>query len=297
MDLDDPVNFDILHIHEFSMFSAFPRLTGIPTIVQMHALLWKRAKWGPASRLFLKVNDLTLKNFPNAVTCVSRVMQKHFEKVLGRPVTYIPNGVDPPRPKKPNLIKAMGLGENDYILFAARLVPEKGAHYLVEAFRKLNPQVKLVIAGDDPFEKRYIRDLHELAAESKKIIFPGYISDDTFLELLTNARLFVLPSEIEGMPVGLLEAMSYGKCCIVSDIPENVEALNGHGLVFKNKSVEDLARVVEQALNDSSKAEEIGMKAREYVLAEYSWDRIVQLYEDFYRKVIFDFQESRKPVS
>ena len=286
----NPDSFDILHIHEFSMFSAFPRFVGIPTIVQMHALLWKRAKWGPASRLFLKVNDLTLKNFPNAVTCVSKVMQKHFEKVLNRPVTYIPNGVETPRPKEPNLIKKMGLNGNDYILFAARLVPEKGAHYLIEAFRMLDPDFKLVIAGDDPFEKNYINRLHEMASNNNKIIFPGYVSGDNFLELITNAKLFVLPSEIEGMPVGLLEAMSYGKCCIVSDIEENVEALNGHGFIFKDRSPQDLARVIKLALEDSSKAERIGAEARNYVLSEYSWDRIVQLYENFYRKVIADTQ-------
>ncbi len=288
-------NFDILHIHEFSMFSAFPRLVGIPTIVQMHAMLWKRAKWGPASRLFLKVNDLTLKNFPNGVTCVSRVMQKHYEKVLRRPVTYIPNGVEVPRPKPPNLIKTMGLEGDDYILFAARLVPEKGAHYLIEAFRKLNFPLKLVVAGDDPFEKRYINSLHEMAGNDPSIIFPGYVTGDTFLELLTNARLFVLPSEIEGMPVGLLEAMSYGKCCVVSDIPENMEALNGYGFVFRNKSVEDLARVIELALQDSIKAKKIGDEAGDYILSEYSWDRIVQLYEHFYRKVIAESRNDKFP--
>lgn len=287
---DDSEKFDILHIHEFSMFSALPRFVGIPTVVQMHALLWKRAKWGPASRIFLRVNDMTLKNFPNAVTCVSRVMQKHFEKVLHRPVTYIPNGVDKPRLKAPNLIKSMGLEGNDYILFAARLVPEKGAHYLLEAFRKLNPPLKLVMAGDDPFEKRYIKSLHEMAGDNAKIIFPGYVADDTFLELITNARLFILPSEIEGMPVGLLEAMSYGKCCIVSDIPENVEALNNHGFCFRNKSVEDLIRVMKSALEDFGAAQKKGEQARNYVLSNYSWERIVELYEDFYRKVIGDYR-------
>ncbi len=287
---DDSEKFDILHIHEFSMFSALPRFVGIPTVVQMHALLWKRAKWGPASRIFLRVNDMTLKNFPNAVTCVSRVMQKHFEKVLHRPVTYIPNGVDKPRLKAPNLIKSMGLEGNDYILFAARLVPEKGAHYLLEAFRKLNPPLKLVMAGDDPFEKRYIKSLHEMAGDNAKIIFPGYVADDTFLELITNARLFILPSEIEGMPVGLLEAMSYGKCCIVSDIPENVEALNNHGFCFRNKSVEDLIRVMKSALEDFGAAQKKGEQARNYVLSNYSWEQIVELYEDFYRKVIGDYR-------
>ncbi len=285
---DHSDQFDILHIHEFSMFSALPRFVGIPTVVQMHALLWKRAKWGPASRVFLRVNDMTLKNFPNAVTCVSKVMQKHFEKVLHRPVTYIPNGVDKPRLKAPDLIKAMGLEGNDYILFAARLVPEKGAHYLLEAFKKLNPPLKLVIAGDDPFEKRYINTLHEMAGDNDNIIFPGYVTDDTFLELLTNARLFILPSEIEGMPVGLLEAMSYGKCCIVSDIPENVEALNNYGFCFRNKSVEDLARVMKSALEDFGTAQKMGEQAGNYVLSNYSWERIVELYEDFYRKVIDD---------
>jgi glycosyltransferase involved in cell wall biosynthesis len=225
------------------------------------------------SRAFLKLNDLTLKSFPSAVTCVSRVMQRHFEKVLDREVTYIPNGVEPPRPKAPNLITSMGLNGNDYILFAARLVPEKGAHYLIEAFRRLD-----------------LRRLHEMAGDNSKILFPCYISGDTFLELITNARLFVLPSEIEGMPVALLEAMSYGKCCVVSDIPENLEALNGHGFVFRNKSVEDLMRVLKVAVEDSDAAKAFGEQARNYVLAEYSWDRIVGLYEDFYRKVTADSQ-------
>jgi glycosyltransferase involved in cell wall biosynthesis len=184
----------------------------------------------------------------------------------------------------------MGLKGNDYILFAARLVPEKGAHYLIEAFRRLDPSMKLVVAGDDPFEKKYIRRLHEMAGDNSRILFPGYVSGDTFLELITNARLFVLPSEIEGMPVALLEAMSYGKCCVVSDIPENLEALNGHGFVFRNKSVDDLARMLKVAAADPVTAKTFGEQARDYVLAEYSWDRIVGLYEDFYQKVTADSQ-------
>jgi glycosyltransferase involved in cell wall biosynthesis len=184
----------------------------------------------------------------------------------------------------------MGLEGNDYILFAARLVPEKGAHYLIEAFRRLDCSVKLVVAGDDPFEKRYIRSLHEMAGNDPRILFPHYVSGDAFLELMTNARLFVLPSEIEGMPVALLEAMSYGKCCVVSDIPENLEALNDHGYVFRNKSVEDLIGVLRIALEDWGAAQAFGEEARNYVLTQYSWDRIVELYEDFYRKVIADSQ-------
>lgn len=278
--------FDILHIHEFSMFSIFPRLVGIPTVVQMHALLWKRAKWGPLSRLFLKINDFTLRSFPNAVTCVSKVMQRHFQETLGKQVTYIPNGVDPPIPKAPELIHSLGLKGDDYLLFAARLVPEKGAHYLIEAFLRLDSTLKLVIAGDDPFEKKYIQSLRDMAAGHPGILFPGYVTGDMLVELLTNAKLFVLPSEIEGMPVALLEAMSYARCCIVSDIPENLEALDGNGLVFRNKSVDDLVRVLSAGIKNPQMAESIGRKAQEQVLTEYSWDRIVTLYEQFYRRVI-----------
>lgn len=285
--------FDILHIHEFSLFSLFPRFVGIPTIVQMHALLWKRAKWGPLSRLFLKLNDFTLATFPCAVTCVSRTMKEHYEKTLGKEVTYIPNGVEPPTPKPPHQIRSLGLNGNDYILFAARLVPEKGAHYLIEAFLELDPPLKLVVAGDDPFEKDYIRKLHQLGQKSEKILFPGYVSGDKYLELITNAALFVLPSEIEGMPVALLEAMSYGKCCIVSDIPENVEALAGKGFVFASKSVKDLAKMIRKAIEDSQTASNLGRQAREHVLREYSWDRIVGLYEDFYRLVIDEAERKR----
>jgi len=281
---------DIVHFHAFgpAVFSFLPRLRGRKVVVQGHGLEWKRSRWGLGGRLFLKFTEAPSVKFPHVLTVVSNVQKEYIKNKYGRESVYIPTGVNPPKMRKPSLIKKRwGLSERDYILFAARLVPEKGAHYLIEAFKSTRPAgLKLVIAGDAPHEEEYKRRLKALAGGDPDIIFTGHASGETLEELFSNPYLFVLPSETEGLPTALLEAMSYGNACLVSDIPENIEALNSLGFTFRTKDADDLAEKIKTLSGEGAKIEKLRPKAKKYVLENFSWDNIAVEFEELYKKAL-----------
>jgi glycosyltransferase involved in cell wall biosynthesis len=279
---------DIVHVHAVgpSLFSIFPRLLGIPTVVQTHGVEWRRDKWGIIGRTFFKLADYTVVYFPNKATSVSKVQQLYFKEKFGREVIYIPNGVSPVQRKEPQWILEKGIEPNRYILFAARLVEEKGAHFLIEAFKGLKTDMKLVIAGDAAHAERYKAELRELAEDDPRILFPGFVTGRPLEELFSNAYIFCLPSTLEGLPIALLEAMSYGNCCLASDIPENLEALEDYGYTFRNRDVEDLRRVLKELIEHPDKVEAKKDAAREHVLKNYSWDRVTEQMEALYRSIL-----------
>jgi glycosyltransferase involved in cell wall biosynthesis len=279
---------DIVHYHAYgpAIFSVIPRLLGKKTVVQGHGLEWKRSRWGWGGRLFLRLSERPSVKFPHRITVVSKVQQAYLKHKYGVESTYIPTGVNPPQREAPNLIKKYGLNGDDYVLFAARLVKEKGAHYLVRAYNKLNTDLKLVISGDAVHEDEYKSRLYKLSQGTGKIVFTGFVTGKLLNELFSNAYLFVLPSEIEGLPTVLLEAMSYGNCCLVSDVPENLEALNRFGYAFRNKDVDDLKDKLTFLMNNRSAVEQFKKDAGDYVIRNYCWDDIATLFEKFYEDVL-----------
>jgi glycosyltransferase involved in cell wall biosynthesis len=278
---------DIVHYHAFgpAMFSFMPRLIGRKVVVQGHGLEWKRSKWGLSGRLFLKLSEVPSVKFPHRLTVVSREQQKYLKNRYGLDSIYIPTGVNQPLMERPGLISQYGLKGNDYILFAARLVREKGAHYLIEAFNRLDTDVKLVIAGDAQHEETYKAELYKLAENNKNIIFTGFVTGRLLNELFYNCRFFVLPSEIEGLPTALLEAMSYGKICLASDIPENIEALSTFGYTFRNREVKDLTEKLGNLLNGNMD-KKLAKMASKHVLENHSWDDISKKFEILYKKLL-----------
>jgi glycosyltransferase involved in cell wall biosynthesis len=281
-------NSSIVHFHAFgpAMFCLIPRLLGGKVVVQGHGLEWKRSKWGFGGKLVLKMMEIPSIRFPHALSVVSRVQQKYLKDIYDVESVYIPTGVNMPIFEKPDLIKQYGLTGNDYILFAARLVREKGAHYLIDAYRRVKTGLKLVIAGDAAHEEDYKAELSRLAGTNKKIIFTGFVTGKLLRELFSNSYLFALPSEIEGLPTALLEAMSYGNCCLVSDIPENLEALNGFGYSFRNGSVDDLTAKLEDLINSRDIVETFKERAKQYVLKNHTWDMIADEYEYLYKSLL-----------
>ncbi len=276
---------DIVHFHAFgpAMFSFLPRMFGKKVVVQGHGIEWQRSKWGPAGRSFLKLSEIPSVKFPHALTVVSKVQQAYIREKYNRESIYIPTGVNDPEPEKPDLIRQYGLRGNDYIFVAARLVREKGIHYLIEAFKGLRkPDTKLVIAGDALHEQEYKNELRQRAGNDSRIFFTGFVTGKLLHELYSNCCFFVLPSEVEGLPTALLEAMSYGNCCLVSDIPENLEALNGLGYSFQSRSADDLRNKLRMLCTDRSLVEKVKNKARDYALENFSWDRITTQFEDLY---------------
>ncbi len=273
---------DVIHIHSTgnSIFSLIPRAFGKKTIVQSHGLDWQRAKWGKFAKLYLKLTDYSTVHFPNAVTAVSKKMTSYYQGLTKRPVIYIPNGVDSKTKRSAKLIHQFGLTENEYILFAARFVPEKGAHHLIKAFQQIKSTKKLVMAGDGSYGDRYADELK--SAASDKIIFPGFVQGELLEELLSHAYLYVLPSDIEGLSTGLLEAMSYGNCVLVSNIEENMEAIGENGVAFNAGDASDLAINLEYLLQNPEVVKLYQQKAEEHARRLFDWDIITNQIESLY---------------
>ena len=279
---------DIVHVHAIgpSLFSIFPRMVGIPTVVQTHGIEWQRDKWGFAGRTFLKISDYTAVYFPNRTIAVSKVQKKYFEEKYACTVGYIPTGVNKVEYKKPAKILEMGLEKDKYILFAARLVAEKGPHFLIDAFRTLDTDMKLVIAGDAAHADDYKRMLKDMADDDSRIFFPGFVTGTLLEELFSNAYIFCLPSTLEGLPIALLEAMSYGNCCVASDIPENLEAVEDFGFTFRNRDVDSLRKVLADLIADPEKVDQKKDSAKKHVLSNYSWDKIADQMEKLYFSIL-----------
>ncbi|OGU12272.1 MAG: hypothetical protein A2075_11530 [Geobacteraceae bacterium GWC2_58_44] len=278
---------DLVHFHAIgpSLFSVFPRLFGIPTVVQVHGLERKRDKWGILGRLFLGFAELSVFFLPNRATAVSRVLQAYFKELYGRKVSYIPNGVTPEPDRSPSWLTTQGIAPRRYILFAARLVEEKGAHFLIEAFLGMETDLQLVIAGDAAHMEGYKGRLARLAQGDPRIVFTGFVTGEPLAELYSNAYLFCLPSTLEGLPIALLEAMSYGNCCLVSDIPENLEATGDAAYSFKNRDAQDLRRVLCQLAADPGRVASKREEARGHVRRNYSWDRATLDMESLYHSL------------
>ena len=280
---------DLVHVHAVgpSLFSIFPRLVGIPTVVQTHGVEWQRDKWGVVGRTFFKLADYTVVYFPSRATSVSRVQQAYFKNKFGKDVLYITNGVSPVERLAPNWILEQGIVPDRYILFAARLVLEKGVHFLIDAFRRIDTDMQLVIAGDAAYAESYKESLLALAGADPRIRFLGFVTGAPMEELFSNAYLFCLPSTLEGLPVALLEAMNYGNCCVASDIPEDLEALEDYGYTFRNRDPEDLRRVLAELLANPGMVRAKRDQAREHVRRDYSWDRATTQLEELYRLLVY----------
>ena len=279
-------NYDIIQFHALgpSFFSIIPRLFGKRTVVSVRGLDWRREKWGRFASWFLRKCEYCAVHFPSKTTVVSPVLKDYFQKKYSIPVTYIPNGFTPPVFREPNLIREQfGLSRDEYILFVGRLVPEKGCHLLIEAFKELETEKKLVLVGGASHTESYVEHLKRIADD--RVVFVGNAKGPLLEELYTNAYLFVLPSTIEGLSNSLLEAMSYGKCVLTSDIPENKVIVEGHGFTFRTGDKEDLKVKLKRLLQDGSMVKALGRKARLWVEDRFSWETVTELTERFYEAV------------
>ena len=193
-----------------------------------------------------------------------------------RTTTYIPNGVN-----RPQILPAQSIGDkwnltkDSYILALARLTDEKKIHLLIKAYTEIKTNIKLVIAGGSSDSEEYITLLHQLADNDPRIIFTGFVQGQILEELYSNAYLYCLPSELEGMPLSLLEAMSYGNCCLISDIPECKDVVEDKALSFKKNDVNDLKDKIQLLLDNPDKVDMYKAMAANYICNKYSWDDVV----------------------
>ena len=274
---------DVVHVHttNFAPAIAIAKLRGIPVVVQSHGLDWRRAKWGRLASSYLFASDSMSRRWSNALVVVSRTLERAYGQMAGCAPIYIPNGVARWSAEPREQLASLGLADTRYILFAARLVPEKGCHLLIEAFRRLQrPDIQLVIAGDDLYDGAYARELKASAGEGVR--FVGAVLGASFRAMVQHADLFVLPSYLEGLSTGLLEAMAARRCIIASDLPENVEALGDAGILFPSGNVDRLADAMVSAIGNPSLRTALGEAAHRRVYDHYDWDRSTRLLEQTY---------------
>lgn len=268
-------DFDVLHFHALgpSLFAGPPRALGRPSVVTVHGLDWQREKWGKFAQWALKQCEGPAVRFPNRTIVVSKTLREHFAAHYGRDTVTIPNGTVLPAPAAAHKIHKYGLEARKYVLFVGRLVPEKGVHFLCEAWSRLDTDLTLAICGGASGSEDYARDIRRFAGPRVKLL--DYVYGEALAELYSNAYLVVLPSTVEGLSLVLLEALSYGRCVLVSDIPENVEVTRDAAPTFRSRDVDDLTAQLGRLLAGPALVRSYEGRARSHIAAHYSWDRVV----------------------
>lgn len=272
---------DIYHIHAVgpALLTWVPRLLhpSAKVIVTFHCIDRQHQKWNKFARIMLWAGEFVAMKFAHEVISVSKTLHHYAYEVYHRMTRYIPNGVQASAlVPASSITQKYGINENEYILMVARLVRHKGAHYLIEAYEQLNTDKKLVIVGDSAFTDGYVDELKKMAEGNENIIFTGYQSGHMLAELFSNAYVYVLPSESEGLPIALLEAAAYGRAVLASDIPANREIVDQCGVSFKNTSVPDLTEKLQELIANPKLVTELGVAARKFVLEYYLWDDIAK---------------------
>ena len=282
--------YDVVHIHAEgpAFFSWIPKLFGKRVVVTIHGLDWSREKWksGFGSK-FIRQGEKNAVKYADEIIVLSKGVQDYFERTYGRKTHFIPNGVNRPVIRQPQLITdKFALTKDSYILFLGRLVPEKGIRYLVEAFKEVKTDKKLVIAGGSSDTDDFTAELKNLAEGDDRIIFTGFVQGQLLDELYSNAYIYTLPSDLEGMPLSLLEAMSYGNCCLVSDIPECTEVVEDKAIIFKKSDVSDLKKKLQEACEQPETVKWLKEQAADYICRKYNWDDVVKETVKLYRRDI-----------
>ena len=281
-------SYDVVHIHAEgpAFFCWLPKLFGKRVIVTVHGLDWQREKWnGGIASKFIHLGERVAVRFADEIIVLSENVRQYFLDTYGRATRFIPNGVSAPTLESPRLIAdKWGLQKDGYILYLGRIVPEKGETYLIEAFKQVKTDKKLVIAGGSSDTERYLRQLQNLAAGDDRILFTGFVQGKLRDELYSNAYVYTLPSDLEGMPLSLLEAMSYGNCCLVSDIPECAEVVEDKAVLFQKSNVDDLRQKLQTLCDQPETASQYKANAAQFILNKYGWDDVVDKTLALYRR-------------
>ena len=280
--------YDVVHFHAEGPCAMLwlPKLFGKRCVATIHGLDHQRAKWGKLASTYIMMGEKCAVKHADEIIVLSKGVQDYFREKYGRETRFIPNGVNRPVIREANIIKyKFGLKKDDYILYLGRLVPEKGLRYLVEAFKNVNTSKKLVIAGGSSDTDEFANEIKAMAKGDDRIIFTGFVQGEELDELYSNAYVYTLPSDLEGMPLSLLEAMSYGNCCIVSDIDECASVVEDKALIFEKSNVEQLKERLQEACDKPEMVAGYKKAAADFICEKYSWDDVVDKTMELYRGV------------
>ena len=270
--------YDVVHYHAEGPCVMIPlaKLFGKKTVATIHGLDWQRSKWGGFATKYLKFGEKMAAKYADEIIVLSEDMKNYFRDVYQRETTYIPNGVTVKPTNRTDEIEKLGLERNSFILYLGRFAPEKRADLLYEAFTMSHTKKKLVFAGDTsviPENTKWFKE----AKQNENVMFLGHVEGDLKRQLFSNAAYFVLPSDLEGMSISLLEALGYGMPVIASDIYENMNAMGTFGIPFEKGNARDLAVVI-----DGMEERPFYRDVMQYTIIKdnYSWTKTAQTIED-----------------
>lgn len=278
--------YDVVHFHAEGPCAMLwlPKLFGKRCIATIHGLDHQRAKWGKFARTYIMLGEKCAVKFADEIIVLSKGVQQYFKDTYGRETVFIPNGVTKPEIREARIItEQYGLKKDDYILFLGRLVPEKGITSLIDAFKNVETDKKLVIAGGSSDTNQFADALKAKAAGDNRIFFTGFVQGRELEELYSNAYVYVLPSDLEGMPLSLLEAMSYGNCCVTSDIEECAAVMEDKGIVFPKGSVVDLTTVLQTLCDNPTQVAAYQSQVSEFITGKYNWNDVTERTLELYR--------------
>ena len=246
-------DFDVVHFHAEgnTLFLKKMRKSNKHVIVTIHGLDWKRGKFNTLGRKILLKSEKIVTKYADKVITLTKNDHDYFVDKYNLDTIVIPNGFEKPTYAKPDLIKEQyGLEKDSYILFLARIVPEKGLHFLIDAYKGIDTNIKLVVAGGSSHSLDYYEEVKKNADGCENIIFTDFVQGQMLDELFSNALFYVLPSSIEGMPLSLIEALTHNNICVCSDIKELKEVQSKNVIYFKSEDVEDLRRVLKDTIEN-----------------------------------------------
>ena len=282
--------YDIVHFHAEGPCAAMwiPKLFGKKCVATVHGLDWQREKWGKGfASKYIKFGEKVMAKYADEIIVLSESAAKYFKDTYNRDTVLINNGIEKPDKKQADKIKELyGISKDEYICMVSRLTAEKGVHYLIDAYNSINTDKKLVIAGDTSDTDDYVELLKKKAEGNSNIIFTGFISGDVLDEIYSNAYLVVLPSDIEGMSLSLLEAMAYGNAVLCSDIPENTLVVEDKAIHFEKSNISDLADKLQMLCDKQDIRDDYKKNAEEFILGKYNWNDVAKSTHNLYKKVL-----------
>ena len=274
---------DMLHIHSVgpAIWTPFARMLGLKVVFTHHGPDYNRDKWGRIAKAALRFGERMGSRFAHEVVVISDVINDIIRRKYGRTDAHlIYNGVSEPVVIEDTAyLDSLQIASKKYVFAMGRFVPEKNFHLLIEAFSRIEHSgYRLVIAGDSDVADAYSKRLKSLA-EEKGVILTGFIKGEPLYTLLTHAALFVLPSSHEGLPIALLEAMSYGLPILTSDIPANLAVGLPSSCYFHydNNAIENLTSSLQQKL--------LAPTLPLYDLSAYNWNHIATQTASIYQNL------------
>jgi glycosyltransferase involved in cell wall biosynthesis len=267
-----------------SIYAWLPRVFGTPVVVNVDGIERLRLKWNRLGKAYYHLCEYLSTCFPNIIVTDAQVIERYYRDQYGAASVFIPYGTTTQKPQSREVLDELGLAPGEYFLYVSRLEPENNAYLVVKAFENVRTPKRLVIVGDAPYAAEYKKKVR--ATTDSRILFPGAIYGDGYRQLQAHACCYIHATEVGGAHPALIEAMGQGNIIIANGTPENSEVLDAAGVIYRKNDLDDLIRCLQDVADHAEKYAALKTAALERARATYSWDSVINRYEQLFREVI-----------